>query len=97
MIRGCLQVGCQLHATVRIAWPGRGWVYYCWTHGRRAQGLLTYLGAASVYEESSLGWLGDAPGEPDHKQGCPARASPYNAGPGPGPCTCGGGQCSEGS
>ncbi len=55
-IRGCTQEGCRLNATVRVAWPGQGWVYYCWLHGRAAQRLLSHIGAAWVYEESEVGW-----------------------------------------
>lgn len=53
----CQDVRCQDLATRRVAWPGRGWAYYCDAHGRQAIGVLLALATYSVAEVSDEGWL----------------------------------------
>jgi len=55
-IKMCGQHDCKLQASVRISWPGRGWVYYCLTDAQRGYGILKFLGSEGAIEHSPLGW-----------------------------------------
>ncbi len=46
----CTEKPCGELAVVRIAWPGRGWLYFCERHGRWAQEILEITGGAWVVE-----------------------------------------------
>lgn len=37
-------------ATLKVSWPGRGWIFYCYPHGNQAVGVLTNLGSLGAVE-----------------------------------------------
>lgn len=41
----CTRVACALEATVKVLWPGRGWLPYCTAHGAWADRILMVLGS----------------------------------------------------
>ena len=55
----CSQNKCTAEATVRISWPGQGWVYYCLPDGQKANGILHTLGSAGAVEYAPFGWYLD--------------------------------------
>ncbi len=56
-LKRCAQEGCDVVATVRVVWPGRGWLYYCEPHGSRAEAMLAFLGSVTVSERDPIGWV----------------------------------------
>lgn len=50
----CSQEGCTTPAVLKVSWPGRGWVHYCYAHGNQAIAILDTLGAAGAVERISM-------------------------------------------
>lgn len=47
----CSQEGCGLPATLKVSWPGRGWIFYCDDHGQKAVQVLELTGSLGAVAE----------------------------------------------
>jgi len=46
----CHEHDCEDPATMKVSWPGRGWIFYCNAHGQYAVRILEDMGSLGAVE-----------------------------------------------